>query len=344
MKKKQKILIILIVAAIIQIIIISYNHFKGILTLDSALEFFVRLTYGTALSALLITALYFINSYLIKRLNVLLPWNNKTTGRIAAEFTFSIIIAVAGAFSITLISHIFFPYPEGYWQNAVNNSLILSVLNFIFLISLEGYYYFIEWNKLKYESERLEKENAIAKYNILKSQINPHFLFNSLSVLSNIIDSDPEEADEFISKLSHIYRYVTDKLDKPAVTVSEELEFARSYVELQQMRHIDKIIFGINIDSSLLNRLIVPMSMQIVLENCFRHNLISIREKLEINIYSYNSRIIIRNNYRPKETNRPAGIGIQNLKGRYELVSGEKPDFYVKNGFYYSELPLIEEE
>ena len=344
MNKKQKILIILTTAAFIQLIIISYNHFKDIYPIGSILEFAVRLTYGTLLSALLLAVLYLTNMTLINYLNKGFQWNKSPVLRIIVELSASIIFSIAGAFLITSVSNLFFPYDEGLMHNVINNSLILSVCNLLFLTVLEAYKYFMEWNKLKYESERLEKENAIAKYNVLKSQINPHFLFNSLSVLSNIIEIAPEEADDFIEKLSHIYRYITDKIDRPVVTLKEELDFSASYLELQKVRHKGKISTGIDINNDLLEKFMVPMSMQIVLENCFKHNVVSNEYKLEIKIYNEDQQVIIENNYNPKNTGKPTGIGIQNLKGRYELVSEKKPEFFIRDSSYIAKLPLIEEE
>lgn len=332
------------VAFFIELIIILYNHFNNYVLLNSVLEFIVRILYGTAMVSIFLTGLYFINNLIIIKLNKYLSWYRKAVTRIFTELFVSTLISFLGSVLLTTISHIIFPYEDGLMKNIINNFLIIAVANIIFLSVLEGYEYFIQWNKLKYESERLEKENAIAKFNILKSQINPHFLFNSLNVLSNIIEVKPEEADDFIEKLSMIYRYITDKIDKQVVTIADEIKFANHYLDLQKMRHIEKFIFEINISNKIMDKYIVPFSLQIVLENCFKHNKFSSENKLNIEINNDDTYLIITNNFNPKLSNKSGGIGLKNLTGQYDLISEKVPEFKLKNNVFYAYLPLIESE
>lgn len=210
---------------------------------------------------------------------------------------------------------------------------------------MEAYSYFIEWNREKLRAEELNKENIKAKYDILKSQINPHFLFNSLNVLSSLIETEPEKASLFTEKLSDMYRYILNKMDSPVVVLKEEIEFAQYYIDLQNIRHENKVNVSLQINTDTLNKYVIPLSIQMILENCFKHNIISKDKRLNIIIYDEENSIIIKNNYQPKNTYKNStGLGLKNLKKRYELSSSKQPEFYLKNNDYFAILPLIDIE
>jgi two-component system LytT family sensor kinase len=345
MIKWKQIKLIVIAAVFIQLIIILYNHFIGSYPIDSMLEFFVKILYGSSLTAVFIAILYYINLILIIKFNKKLTWENSEISRVAIELIVSIIISFVISTTITSISHFMFPYENGLQHNIINNFLIISVLNVIFLSILEAYYYFVEWNNTKIRAEKLEKDNISAKYNILKSQVNPHFLFNSLNVLSNLIETDSEKAQKFNDKLADMYRYILDNIDNPVITLKEELEFGKSYIELQKIRHQDKVNISININSEVLDYLIIPISLQLLLENCFKHNIISKSNQLKISIYDENDFLIVKNNYNPKNSqNTKSGIGLKNLISRYEIISEKIPLFCLKDDDYFAILPLIKSE
>lgn len=344
MKMNKKIVLIITISILIELIIILYNHFNDYYEINSLLEFIVRLSFGSFMVSILLAILYFVNLKLIKELNKKFSWNARAMIRVINELLLSLVISMLSSVLLTGTSNLFFPYEDGLIKNINNNFLIISVSNIIFLTVLEGYFYFIEWNKLKFESEKLEKENAIAKYNTLKSQLNPHFLFNSLSVLSNIVEVYPEKSEEYIEKLSSIYRYITDSIDKQIVILEKEINFAFDYLELQKMRHFGKFEFNINVEQRHLSKFMIPLSLQIVLENCFKHNKISSRKKLVINIISDENFLKVTNNYEPKTLNNIKGVGIKNIIGQYKLLSNKQPSFEVVDDLFYVELPYIESE
>ncbi len=172
------------------------------------------------------------------------------------------------------------------------------------------------------EKQKAIEEASIAKFETLKSQINPHFLFNSLNSLSTLILIDPKRADEFTSSLSNIYRYVLDNQDEDLVSVKQELEFARVYIELQAIRFSNNFEIDIQEFAGDEGTMIIPLSLQLLLENVFKHNIISQKNKVLISISFEDDYIVIRNNKTSrKEFKESHSVGLSNILNRYELVS-----------------------
>jgi two-component system, LytTR family, sensor kinase len=192
---------------------------------------------------------------------------------------------------------------------------------------------------------KVQKENLQSQFEVLKSQINPHFMFNSLNVLSGLINKDIGKAQQFIDEFSHIYRYVLETLEQPVVTLEKELDFMRSYLFLQQIRHGDDLSYSVKIPSALLKWVLPPLSLQVVLENAIKHNIVNESKPLKIDIYSEETNLIVRNNIQPKiSAVASTGLGLKNLVKRYGLISKFKPVFEVETGYYVAKLPLIETE
>lgn len=192
---------------------------------------------------------------------------------------------------------------------------------------------------------KVQKENIQSQFEVLKSQINPHFMFNSLNVLSGLINKDIGKAQQFIDEFSHIYRYVLETLEQPVVTLEKELDFMRSYLFLQQIRHGNDLSFSVKIPSALLKWVLPPLSLQVVLENAIKHNIVNESKPLKIDIYSEDTTLIVRNNIQPKiSAVASTGLGLKNLVKRYGLISNSEPVFFVETGYYVAKLPLIETE
>ena len=173
-------------------------------------------------------------------------------------------------------------------------------------------------HRFRHGLQRGEKEQKViagtasAQFESLKNQIDPHFLFNSLNVLSALIEENPESAQKFTTSLSKIYRYVLEQKDKELVTVSEELNFAKTYMNLLKMRFENSITFDLPTDFSNDLAKVVPLSLQLLLENCIKHNVVSESKPLHIKIYMENNFLVVENNLQKKEvlTDRK-GVGLQ---------------------------------
>lgn len=186
---------------------------------------------------------------------------------------------------------------------------------------------------------------ATASFETLKNQLDPHFLFNSLNVLSSLIEENPKKAQEFTVALSKIYRYVLDQKDKNLISVEEELNFAKFYVSLLKMRFEEALIVNFTINNIEKEYKIVPLSLQLLLENAIKHNIISDHKPLYIDVYTEEYYLVIKNSYQKKATfEKSTGIGLQNIIQRYSLVSTLSIDIQHTEKYYVVKIPLISGE
>lgn len=183
---------------------------------------------------------------------------------------------------------------------------------------------FSQRQNLLLQNQRLEKEHLASKLQSLKNQLRPHFLFNHLNTISNLVYKDAEKADFFTQKLASIYRYVLDVNDEVVTTLSKELNFINDYIALQQIRFEDKLIFENHIRKEDLHKLVPPLSIELLVENAIKHNIITTEKPLRVSLETSQGFLIVRNTYQPKEGHAtPSKKGLNNLKKRLELL-GEK--------------------
>jgi len=200
-------------------------------------------------------------------------------------------------------------------------------------------------DKIEVTQQKHIAVKATASFETLKNQLDPHFLFNSLNVLSSLIEENPKKAQEFTVALSKIYRYVLDQKDKNLILVEEELNFAKLYVSLLKMRFEDAIIINFQTDIDINEFRIVPLSLQLLLENAIKHNIISDQKPLQIDIFKEENYLVVQNSYQKKQTfEKSTGIGLQNIIQRYNLVSNLEINIQQTDKHYIVKLPLISGE
>lgn len=189
----------------------------------------------------------------------------------------------------------------------------------------------------------LQKENLQSQFEVLKQQVNPHFLFNSLNVLTSLIKIDPDLAESFTERLSKVYRYVLENKEKDMVPLSTELDFLNSYIFLLDIRFAGKLIVETDIDHKHAGMLIVPMALQLLIENAIKHNTLSKNNPLKISItVDSNDFLIVKNNISLRETRmHSTGVGQENIKSRYKLVSDLEPEFRLTDSEYIAKIPLV---
>lgn len=190
--------------------------------------------------------------------------------------------------------------------------------------------------------QKLIAKSANAQFESLKNQLDPHFLFNSLNVLSALIDENPGKAQKFTASMSKIYRYVLEQKDKELVTVEDEIEFAKTYCDLLKTRFEDSVDFVFEIRQEDLRRYVVPLSLQLLLENCIKHNFTTSSKPLIIRIFSENDTLCIENNLQVREQiKESSGIGLANIVQRYSLLT-KKNVFIEKSEDYFKvKLPVL---
>ncbi len=342
---KNVILTLLTVAGLIQLIIIAYNYLTGYINITGIGNLFIRLLIGTSFSFVFALILVFLDIRIINKLDKIFSLPEKLLKRIPVELIFTVVTGAFIGTAVTLIAGAIMPYEDGLIKNVITNSIITAVINIIMISVIEAISWFKRSQGSLLKAEKLEKENSQIRFETLKSQLNPHFLFNSLNVLSSLIKKDGDKAQNFVDEFASVYRYTLEVIEKPVVELSEELDFAKSYLFLQKIRFDNAVNLEINIDASKLNYLVPPLAVQTLLENTFKHNRASGEHPLRIRIYSEGNSLVIVNNLQPKIVGSDAkGVGLNNLNKRYELLGELPPKFSVTSEEYVAKIPLIKPE
>ncbi|NTW32456.1 MAG: histidine kinase, partial [Bacteroidetes bacterium] len=199
------------------------------------------------------------------------------------------------------------------------------------------------YHKLTELFTNLQSEKLHSQFEALKSQVNPHFLFNSLNVLSSLVHIDSDLSEKFIDKLAKSYRYVLEQKDNELVLLKTEIEFLHSFAFLMKIRFEDKILWKINVDETKQQFFIPPLTLQILVENAIKHNIISKDSPLIIEIFNdEEDNLFIRNNYQPHENGtNSTGIGFKNIMNRYIFFTKKPVEYGVKNEYFVVKIPLI---
>lgn len=338
--KLLKLLVLL--SVVVQCVIISYNHFSDYYHIASFQEWINRLIYSSVLSSFAAFLIAYPDLFIIRYLNNRFPWGQKAVARVFLQLMLTLVLSVFISTFITLLANYIDTYKENLDSVLIVNALITSVVNLILMISLEAWIFYNESRYTLKMAEELEKELGQIRFEVLKSQINPHFLFNSLNVLSGLVSKDIVKAQQFIDEFSMVYRYVLETIEKQVVTLGDELGFVHSYMFLQQIRYGKSLELEINVPAEKLTSLMPPLSLQLVLENAIKHNEISELKPLIIFILVEKERLIVRNIVQPKfSSGVSTRMGQKNLMKRYELLHDILPEFLIENKFYLAKLPLI---
>jgi hypothetical protein len=223
-----------------------------------------------------------------------------------------------------------------------NETLIFSIaITLIIWFFLTGKQFLAAYRQEAVNAEKLKTEFIISRFESLKNQVNPHFLFNSLNALSNLIYQDTELSAKFIKQLAEVYRYVLDTRTKDLVDIAEELKFLKAYLFLQDIRFGNKLKVDITIPDS--NIKIAPVVLQMLVENAIKHNIISEEEHLIIRITQTEEYLIVENNLQKRSilADDSVGIGLDNIVSRYQLLSPKPVIIEEEKDRFSVSIPLI---
>lgn len=194
------------------------------------------------------------------------------------------------------------------------------------------------------ELERTKMDNLSAQYELLKQQVNPHFLFNSLNTLKYMVESKDDHTVEFVLKLSDFYRFTLESRKLNLIKVAEELKILNAYVFLLKARFEEGIDLSVAIDQPLHQTYIPPFTLQLLVENCIKHNIVSLEHPLHINIFSEKDFIIVQNKIQLKRTPEAStGMGLENINQRYMHLLDKKIDIQPDGQLFTIKLPVIHE-
>jgi two-component system, LytTR family, sensor kinase len=229
---------------------------------------------------------------------------------------------------------------SGFWPSL---KLDLSFANgrfYVWLMFFTIGFFYILWQKSARKEQKLIEENLKHRYNTLKSQVNPHFLFNSLNTLSELVYIDAKKSDSYIQTLSGIYRYVLENEEKDLIDLEKEIEFVKQYFSLQQVRDEDKISLEIDIDEPKGIK-IMPVSLQLLIENALKHNVISHEKPLKIRIFLNDDCVVVSNPIQKKSIlEQSTQIGLSNLKNRTKIIMGTELEITRENNSFTVKLPI----
>jgi LytS/YehU family sensor histidine kinase len=224
------------------------------------------------------------------------------------------------------------------------------MINFALLISavLHAKGFMEAWKKTTKQEvieQKFIAKSANAQFESLKNQLDPHFLFNSLNVLSSLIDESPDQAQHFTASMSKVYRYILEQKDKELISVEEELDFAKTYCELLKTRFEESVHFEFDVRDEDQKSFVVPLSLQLLLENCIKHNFATSAKPLRIKIYTESAYLWVENTLQKRENlHESSGIGLNNIVQRYAMLT-DRNVFIEKSDHYFKvKIPLLTEK
>ena len=283
---------------------------------------------------------------LITRANRLLqqkvPWEQNPGNRLLFQTLSGLMIAFLIVFVLRILVYfLFYPSRLIIFSDELTIFIVVSIFILFFNLVDIGYFLNERYRKSMAEMERFRKENAEYQFEMLKLQLNPHFLFNSLNTLSSLVYEDAAKASDFIRKLSEVYRYVLDNRDRELVPLLQEVEFIKSFAYLLEIRFQGMIEFTFRIDEKDLAKRIAPMTLQLLVENAVKHNVASQQKPLLIKIISDRRDIIVFNNFQPKTDQKGSGMGLKNISSRYAYLTNKKVEIMNDKSIFEVKIPLI---
>jgi sensor histidine kinase YesM len=321
-------------------IILNYSLFGG--------QYFInwRVFLLASLPTFLILVLVYISCGMVAA--VLLnrfPKYQDTFKRIGLSLLAYILIMVAAVTIIYLgYDYIAFLGYEINWSNYVQVLLIGVLCNLLATSFNEGASFYDKWRTMADEAESLKKENLQSQLEGLKGQVNPHFLFNSLNSLSSLIADEPEKAEKFLDEMSKVYRYLLRNNEDGLATVDKEMHFIQSYFHMLKTRYGDGMEMEVKINEQYLDYLLPPLTLQMLVENAVKHNMILKDSPLQILIMTTNSgKLIVSNNLQRKVRNVSSNkVGLSNIARKYQLMKEEEIFIQDDGKEFAVAVPLIQ--
>lgn len=324
----------------------------AIILLAAVLAFFVRLAkfsefgldiqvtlfvFSIILGTVFWEALRLINYWL----NKVYPFERNLTGRIMLQLIIGSVVGI-------IIRAVIYQWGEPYVPFKLDSLFVAATWALYAIIPVGvnlGFFtvYFIDrWKDSIVEAERLEKEKSQVQFDNLKNQLNPHFLFNALTSLNSLIFENQQLASEFLQQLSKVYRYLLQNKEKNFVLLTTELEFIAHYVRLLETRFEGALKISFNISEEAKEKAIVPVTLQILIENAIKHNVVDKDKKLTIEILTVGDYLVVSNNLQSrKKVETSNKQGLDNLKSLYQFLTDRPVVIEPTPDRFYVKIPLI---
>ncbi len=331
-KELTEILLIFLFGGIINIIVWGGDIFGKDLSL-----FFINFS----VNGFFWVALWKGSQYLNQALDKVFPWVTFPIKRLIISvmavviYTVIVVITTDILIDILIIKKSFFEAIKQVNQASIRMTIYVTLgINVI----MHGRGFLLSWRQVSIDNEKLRTEQVFTQFQSLKNQVNPHFLFNSLNALSSLVYEDQDKAVEFIRKLSQVYRYVLEKKDEEVVPIEDEIAFLENFIFLQKIRFGENLHFEIN---GNVKGYLPPLALQMLVENAIKHNVISENHPLEIKVDFKEDFCIISNSIKAKLSKDSTGIGLNNLKERYQYLSDKQVVIKNDGKSFMVELPIL---
>ena len=312
----------------------SFNSWRYYAFGDFILEIIFAVAYATALFETGIQLTTWLNKWY--------PWDGRIKSRFGIQFSLQVIIVYL---VLSLFFKIKFPHYFGYDELMFRQTVIVGIIFSLLITAVfAAAYFFYRWNDARLKSLEMEQLTTQAQLDALKLQLDPHFLFNNMSILTALIEDQPNVAVSYVTKLSSIYRYMLMNRIQNVIHLKEELEFIKSYLFLYQIRYGSGISVQIDDVSKSVRFGLPPLTLQLLIENAIKHNVFSTDSPLHIHIYfPADNLLIVENNKMPKAIPElSTRMGLKNIIERYRLMNRQIPVVTDNVKFFRIEIPLID--
>lgn len=231
---------------------------------------------------------------------------------------------------------------ESFEENLKLSTFFTLMITFFITSLFEGFFFYIKWKETRVLSEKLEKENIKSQYETLKSQINPHFLFNNLNTLASLIEENPKMAVEYVQQTADYYRSILNLKNREVISLAEEIELIKTFYTLQQNRYGSNLKLNINIPENLTNSMVAPLVLQMLVENAIKHNIISKDKPLTIDIYQKDNLIVVSNNLQKRDQEQASTqFGLKNIIDRYSFLSNRNVEISENDSTFTVSIPIL---
>ncbi|MEM9545662.1 MAG: histidine kinase [Bacteroidota bacterium] len=280
---------------------------------------------------------------IVIQLRVKYPELRESTKRI----TYGLLLLVLSVFVIDFIGNIILHWIFGFSYHPIRRiRVILPVVIISVMVQAiyEAIYHFVKLKKAIREEEEAKQMMVQAQLDALRNQAQPHFLFNTLNTLRDIIDENTkEEAKEFVDKIADVYRFILESGNSDLISLRNEMKFVKSYIHIQKERFGDNLQLKYDIPDHAMHLMIVPMSLQLLLENAIKHNVISRSKPLLIDVKVKEDILVVENKIQRKSSQTPSTkLGLKNIERRYNLISSQSPKIANDGVTFKISLPLLE--
>lgn len=328
------------VAALIALIInvIFYFVYGGFDPIEEEIEkYIINFIFSICITAVNHSYFDFIGKFY--------SWTDNGLKRLLISATGSVVLTMITLFVLFLSLAVLYngqSVNDFLEQQQIELYLFGFTFTMIMSVIFHAFYFYRELQAKKVKDQKVIARSATAQFDALKNQLDPHFLFNSLNVLVSLIEENPKAATKFTTSLSKVYRYVLEQRNKELVSVDEELSFARAYVGLLKTRFEDSIEIDIPEKSNIEDAQVVPLSLQLLLENAVKHNVVSDSKPLKLRIYEEGNQLIVENNLQKKQVaGSGSGVGLQNIASRYQLLTNRKMSIAEDQTHFKVQIPIL---